>query len=108
MGTIKEGVYIIGDEVHYELVSDHSDIHNTNDDCRKDSQRGFSRERTLQHIGSVPLDVWHQHCRKIGYYEMDNAKRKEEVIKFLNQFQGWSTVEKIRTTQANETNIIIK
>lgn len=108
MGTVRELLYNVGDEVHYELISDHADIHNENDDRKKDPARGFSPNRHLQHIGAVPCDVWHQHCKKIGFYEMDRVKRKEEVIKFLNQFRGWSTVEAIRTHQPNETNIIIK
>ena len=108
MGIVREGVYVAGDEMRYELVSDHAEVHNDNDERKKDLQRGFSPGRMFQHIGAVPRDVWHQHCRKVGFYEMDNAKRKEEIIRFLNQFQGWSTVESIRTRQPNETNIIIK
>ena len=108
MGTVREGVYVVGDELHYELVSDHADVHNENDDRKKDPQRGFSPNRMFQHIGAVPCDVWHQHCKKVGFYDMDKDARKKEIIRFLNQFKGWSTVENIRTQQANETNIIIK
>ncbi len=107
-GIVKEAMYDIGDEIHYEAVYDHADVLNVNDDRRKDSGRGFSPGRHFQHIGSVPCDVWHKHCKKIGYNLMDKEKRKEEIIKFLNQFRGFSTVENIRSQQPNETNIIIK
>ena len=108
MGIVRERLYDIGDDVHYELISDHADVHNENDERKKDSARGFSPGRQFQHIGAVPCDVWHQHAMKVGYYHMDKEKKKEEVIKFLNQFRGWSTVESIRTHQPNETIIIIK
>ena len=108
MAIVREQLSRIGDELHYELISDHADIHNDNDDRRKDPARGFSPDRMFQHIGAVPCDVWHKHCKEVGYYEMDKEKRKEEIIRFLNKFRGWSTVEEIRTHQPNETNIIIR
>jgi len=108
MGIVREWLYTVGDKMHYELVSDHAEVHNENDDRKKDPARGFTPERHFQHIGAVPVDVWHQHCMKIGYYQMDKDSRKKEIIKFLNQFRGWSTVDSIRTHQPNETNVIIK
>lgn len=107
-GIVKEEMITKGDVIEYNAIYDHADVHNVNDDRRKDSNRGFSPERHFQHIGSIPCDVWHKHCRKIGYNLMDNAKRKEEIIKFLNQFRGYTTVEAIRSRQPNETNIIVK
>ena len=108
MGIVRENMIESGDELHYELISDHADVNNYNDDRKKDKTLGFSPDRHFQHIGAVPCDVWHQHAKKVGYYLMDNVKRKEEVIRFLNQFRQWSPVEAIRTTQPNETSIIVK
>jgi hypothetical protein len=92
----------------YELVTDEADVINENIDRKADGTRGFSPDRHFQHIGSVPCHVWHEHCKKIGYNLMDNASRKKEVIKFLNQFRQWSPVESIRTEQPSEGHIIIK
>lgn len=105
---VKEEMWSKGDVIGYDAVYDHADVLNTNDERRKDSNRGFSPQRHFQHIGAVPCDVWHKHCKKVGYYMMDKEKRKEEIIKFLNQFRGFATVEAIRTHQPNETNILIK
>lgn len=92
----------------YELVTDEAELVNYNDERKKDTSRGFSPDRHFQHIGAVPCHIWHAHCKKIGYYQMDNETRKKEVIKFLNQFRQWSPVESIRTEQPNEGNIIIR
>lgn len=108
MGTVREELFDVGNEVHYRLITDNADIHNENDDRKKDPARGFSPDRHFQHIGAVPCAVWHAHARKVGFYDMDNAARKKEIINFLNTFRGWSTVENIRTQQANECNIVIK
>lgn len=108
MAVVREGVYVAGDMVTYDLVTDNADVHNWNDELKKDPARGFSPLRMFQHIGAVPVEIWHAHCKKIGYYEMDKASRKKEIIKFLNQFKGWSCVESIRNPQPNEGNIIIK
>ena len=108
MGIVKEALYDVGDEVRYEVTVDHAEALNDNDDRKKDPSRGFSSNRMFQHIGSVPVHVWHQHCKRVGFNEMDKAKRKEEIIRFLNQFQGYATVEKIRTREANEANIFIR
>lgn len=97
-----------GGEIRYELVTDEAELHNQNDELKKDPNRGFTAGRTMQHIGSVPCHVWHAHARKIGYYTMDNESRKKEIIKFLNQFRQWSPVESIRSEQPSEGHIIIK
>jgi hypothetical protein len=108
MTVVKEEMYDVGDRTYYNVVVDHAEAHNINDDRKKDPARGFSPNRMFQHIGAVPVHVWHAHAKKVGYYEMDKDKRKEEIIRFLNEFRGWSTVESIRTYQPSEANIIIK
>ncbi len=85
-----------------------ADVVNENIERKADGTRGFSPDRHFQHIGSVPCHVWHAHCKKIGYNQMDNASRKKEVIKFLNQFRQWSPVDSIRTEQPSEGHIVIK
>lgn len=110
MGIVKEGLSELpGGKLVYEMVSDHAEVHNENDELKKDPQRGFSELRHIQRIGRVPADIWHAHCKKIGWNNgMDNETRKKELIKFLNQFRGWATVESIRSDQPSEGHIIIK
>jgi hypothetical protein len=105
---IRETLVEIGDKLHYNLVVDNADIHNYNDMRKKEGTNGFTKERCFQHIGSVPCEIWHRHCMKIGYYEMDGPARKKEIIKFLNEFKGWSPVENIRTRNPNDQHIIVK
>lgn len=81
------------------------------EDCierKKSGTRGFSPQRHFQHIARIPADMWHDYCRKTGYYEMDNDGRKKIHLRFLKEHPEYMTVEKLKTETPNDGYIIIK
>lgn len=108
MTVVRERAWFDGDNLKFDRITDNSAIHNDNDDRKKDPSRGFSPERTLQHIGRIPCDVYHAWAMKIGYYQMDKDKKKAELIKFLQENPQWSPVERLVNHGANDSHIIIK
>ena len=105
----REDVWVDGEGlIHYRKVSNNAQLVNDNMDRKKDPAKGFTPERTMQHLARVPAEVYHAWAKKTGYYEMDHEQKKKAKYMFLRDNPQWWTVENLVTPSPNKGHIFTK
>jgi hypothetical protein len=78
-------VQLKGDKFHFLHAQDVEPVAAACKELRKDSNKGFSKDRTMQRIASIPELVWFAHPEFIGDHGQVNLK---ELRKFLKSPEG--------------------
>jgi hypothetical protein len=95
-------------DVIYEAVEDISEALNDNLASQADPDNGFTAGRTMRKVANIPVSVYHQWARSIGYYSMSQADKWIHMRKFLKDNPQYSSVDKLKHNTVNQGSIIIK
>ena len=95
--------------IHYQAVEDHTPIVQDNwyRQNYERERKGFTNERTMQHVAQVPASVHHRWAKKVGYYDMDRDQKRAAMMRFLNEHPEYRTVERLKTDTPNSGHIIV-
>ena len=109
-GTAREDVWIDPKTglIHYHKLTYVGGVIDANRQEKKASEKGFTKERTMQKLASIPATVWYEFAKRVGFWEMDNEAKKVARFRFLKDHPEYLTVEHQVTPQANSGNIIVK
>jgi hypothetical protein len=94
--------------IHYRKVTYVGGVIDANKEEKRANSKGFTKNRTMQKLASVPAQVWYEWAKRVGFWEMDNEAKKVARFRFLKDHPEYMTVEHQVTPQANVGNIIIK
>lgn len=101
-------------KVGYNARLDYRDLVLDNEARQKDPANGFTANRTMRQIGSIPLEVLLDYSRKfmrehgIGIHQLEKADEQAILVAFLNDNPQYRTVERMKTTNANDGHIIVR
>jgi hypothetical protein len=94
--------------IYYSAVEDITDIVNDNLVAQQDEGNGFTPDRTMRQIASIPLSIMHKLAKETGYYSMNAEDKRRALDTFLAKEQQYMTVDKMKHNTAHQGNIIVK
>ncbi len=94
--------------IHYQKITYIDDVATENKELQQNGSNGFTKERTMRHVGQIPAQVYHRWATKIGFYQMDKQQKRIEMWRFLNDHPEWRTVDSLVHHTRGEGHLIVK